>query len=105
MIVPVNTVTSGSGSGSDCDSASSGSAWAVIEPVLLVGMGVIDPLVVMRVVMIILQSLFALFYSIATTPTIILKLSLPLTLTPLALSLPPPLPLLALSPSPPLLSL
>ena len=89
MIVPVNSVTSGSGSGSDCDSASSGSAWAVIQPVLLVGMGVIDPVVVMRVVMIILQSLFALFYNITTTPTIILKLSLPLTLTPLALSLSP----------------
>ena len=89
VIVPVNSVTSGSGSGSDCDSASSGSAWAVIEPVLLVGMGLIDPVVVMRVVMIILQALFALFHSITTTPTIILKLSLPLTLTPLALSLSP----------------
>ena len=53
VIVPVNTVTSGSGSGSDCDSASSGSAWAVIEPVLLVGMGVIYPVVVVRVIMII----------------------------------------------------
>ena len=36
VIVPVNSVSRGSGS--DSDSASSGSAWAVIEPVLLVGM-------------------------------------------------------------------
>ena len=56
--MPVNSVSRGSGS--DSDSASSGSAWTVIEPVLLVGMGVIDLVVVVRVVMIILLSLFAL---------------------------------------------
>ena len=38
VIVPENSVSSGSGSGSDSDSPSSGSAWTVIEPVLLVGM-------------------------------------------------------------------
>ena len=36
IIVPIDSVSRGSGS--DSDSASSGNAWAVIEPVLLVGM-------------------------------------------------------------------
>ena len=58
MIVPVNSLSRGGGS--DSDSASSGSAWAIIEPVLLVGMGEIDLVVVVRVAIIILPALFVL---------------------------------------------
>ena len=58
VIVPVTSVSRGSGS--DSESASSSSAWAVIKPVLLAGIRVIDLVVVVRVVMIILLSLFVL---------------------------------------------